>query len=79
VSLIIIPSVEGTHKFYGLIDGRDFEAKLFVLQNPAFEELFEMDSYNENNNIIEKAFCIKLKEETLEIDAYGRNFFLNDF
>lgn len=69
--MIIVPSVEGAHKFYGLIDGRDFEAKLFVLQRPAFVELFEMDNYNEEYNIIEKPFCIKLREETLEIDAYG--------
>ena len=33
--------------------------------------LFEMDNYNENNNIIERPFCIKLKEQTLEFNSQG--------
>ena len=73
-SIIIVPKSEGTHKFLGLIEGRDFEAQLFVLALPAYESLFEMDNYNEAENVAEKPFHIKLKEETLEVDAYGKYF-----
>lgn len=29
-----------------------------------------MDNYNEKENLIGQPFCIKLKEDTLEVDAY---------
>jgi len=36
-----------------------------------YESLFDMESYNPNENIIEKPFIIRLKEQNLEVDAYG--------
>ncbi len=45
--------------------------QLFVLNNHVYESLFELDNYNENDNIIEKPFIIRLKEQNLEVDAYG--------
>ena len=36
-----------------------------------YESLFEMKKYNEYENIIEKPFIIRLKEQNLEVDAYG--------
>jgi hypothetical protein len=69
-AVILSPKLEGAHKIVGLVEGRDFEAQLFVLRKPCFESLFEMNSYSEEN-IIEKPFVIMLKEPNLEVDAYG--------
>ncbi|CAF0722221.1 unnamed protein product, partial [Brachionus calyciflorus] len=68
-SIIIIPKLEGTHKIVGLIEGRDFEAQLFVLAKPEYENLFEMDNYGVEN-VIDKPFVITLKETNLEVDVY---------
>ena len=59
----------------GLIEGRDFEAQLYVVDEPIFCSLFEMNNYDKEN-YIEKPFVITLKESNLEVDAYGRNLFL---
>lgn len=56
----------------GLVEGRDFEAQLFVLAKPSYEDLFEMSSYSEENTI-ERPFVILLKEPNLEVDAYGND------
>lgn len=61
---------KGAHKIVGLVEGRDFEAQLFVLAKPGYESLFEMGSYSDEN-VIEKPFVILLKEPNLEVDAYG--------
>ena len=54
----------------GLIQGRDFEAKIFVLAKPEYETLFEMDNYS-TENVVEKPYVIALKEPNLEVDVYG--------
>ena len=56
----------------GLVEGRDFEAQLFVLSKPSYEDLFEMSSYVDENTI-ERPFVILLKEPNLEVDAYGKS------
>ena len=71
-SIIITPKIEGTHRILGLVEGREIEVQLFVLNNHVYESLFEMDNYNETENIIEKPFIIRLKEQNLEVDAYGK-------
>jgi hypothetical protein len=78
-AIILTPKIQGAHKIAGLIEGRDFEAQLFVLDNPGYEHLFEMNSYSAEN-MVEKQFDILLKETNLEIDVYGekkkkRNYF----
>lgn len=60
----------GTHKIAGLIEGRDFEAHIFVLTKPEYESLFQMDNYT-TENIVEKPYVITLKEPNLEVDVYG--------
>jgi hypothetical protein len=72
-SIIFLPKIEGTHKIVGLIEGRDFEAQLFVLNEPVYETLFQMSNYDENENLTEKPFIISLKENNLEVDVYGNN------
>ena len=65
----------------GLIEGRDFEAQLYVVEEPIFCSLFEMNNYDKEN-YIEKPFVITLKESNLEVDAYGKfkkNFRSNKF
>ena len=69
-SVILIPQIEGTHKIVGLVEGREIEVQLFVLQHHVYETLFEMDNYNEIENTMERPFIIKLKEQNLEVDAY---------
>ena len=54
----------------GLIEGRDFEAQLYVVNEPGYLGLFDMDNYSQEN-FIEKPFVITLKESNLEVDAYG--------
>lgn len=73
-SVVLTPVIEGTHKIVGLVEGREIEVQLFVLENHVYESLFEMDSYNQNENLIEKPFIIRLKEQNLEVDAYGKFF-----
>jgi hypothetical protein len=70
-SIVIVPKLEGAHKIIGLIEGRDFEAQIFVLNEPAHENLFEMNSYSETENLIERPFIITLKEPNLEVDVTG--------
>lgn len=55
----------------GLVEGRDFEAQLFVLSKPSYEDLFEINNYS-NENSVERPFVILLKEPNLEVDAYGK-------
>ena len=71
-AIIIDPKIEGTHRIIGLIEGRDFEAQVFVQDNPNYEKLFFMNFYDENENKIEKDFSIILKENNLEVDVYGK-------
>jgi hypothetical protein len=70
-SIIIVPKLEGAHRIIGLIEGRDFEAQIFVLAESAFESLFDMNNYNPQN-LIEKPFVITLKEPNLEVDVTGK-------
>ena len=74
-SVVVTPLMEGTHKILGLVEGREIEVQLFVLENHVYESLFDMESYSPNENIIEKPFLIRLKEQNLEVDAYGIIFF----
>lgn len=55
----------------GLVEGRDFEAQLFVLAKPSYDNLFEMNNYSDENSI-ERPFIILLKEPNLEVDVYGK-------
>ena len=55
-----------------MIEGRDFEAQLFVLNEPAYESLFQMNNYSESENLTERPFIISLKENNLEVDVYGK-------
>jgi hypothetical protein len=73
-AIILAPAIQGSHKIAGLIEGRDFEAQLFVLDTPGYEHLFDMDSYS-GDNLVEKPFVILLKENNLEIDVYGKLLF----
>lgn len=75
-SVILTAKLEGAHKIVGLVEGRDFEAQLFVLNKPCYETLFEMNNYSDEN-IIEKPFVITLKEPNLEVDAYGESPIIN--
>lgn len=70
-AIVLKPQLEGSHRIVGLIEGRDFEAQLFVLDHPAYENLFEMKKYDPSSNTVEKQFLIVLKENNLEIDVFG--------
>ena len=39
-SIIIVPKLEGAHKIIGLIEGRDFEAQIFVLNENTMRRIF---------------------------------------
>ena len=69
--MIFVPKLEGAHKIVGLVEGRDFEAQLFVLSKPSYEDLFEINNYSDENSV-ERPFVILLKEPNLEVDAYGK-------
>ena len=71
-SVVFTPIIEGTHKIVGLVEGREIEVQLFVLKSHVYESLFEMECCNENENLIERPFIIRLKEQNLEVDAYGK-------
>ena len=72
----MILCLKGTHRIVGLIEGRDFEAQLFVLDNPFYQSLFEMNFYDESENLLGKEYLISLKEENLEVDVYGNFIFI---
>ena len=71
-AIVITPRHEGAHRILGLIEGRDFEAQVFVLNEPTYQHLFDMSNYSVEENIVEKLFLIRLKESNLEVDVYGK-------
>lgn len=71
-SVSFVPTQQGTYKIVGLIDSREFEAQLFVLDRPSFETLFELQKYpaNTNKNLVGLPYSITLHETNLEVDVF---------